>query len=159
MVPGRSFPGFVTVAIEHLEELSRIPGVTGYCLITTNGHVCTPARGPLAEELGVSADASLVASSAATLAPPPAAVTQLLRPFNSLQPTVSFSALGTKLQVVHQAEGSVFALGPQRRVGLGACLVPQGVAVVTFDRSLPLPAAVAAAERCAAAIRARCAAA
>ncbi|GIL74142.1 hypothetical protein Vretifemale_4186 [Volvox reticuliferus] len=159
MIPGRSFPGFVTVAIEQLEDLSRTSGITGYCLITANGHVCTPARGPLAEELGSSADASLVGSSAATPAPPAAAVSQFLRPFNSLEPAISFTALGSKLQVVHQAEGCVFALGHRRRVGLGICLVPQGVAVVTFDRSLPLPAAVATAERCAAAIRARCAAA
>ncbi|PNW88091.1 hypothetical protein CHLRE_01g013769v5 [Chlamydomonas reinhardtii] len=156
-----SFPGFVSVALERLEScLHATPGLTGYCLITNNGQVCNPAKGPLVDDLQASAaDPTRITSTAAAAAPPPAVVSQFLRPFNTLQPTVSFSALGTKLQVVHQAEGAVFALGPRRRVGLGVCLVPQGVVVLTFDRTLPLPAAVGAAERCAAGIRAACAAA
>ncbi|KAG2447101.1 hypothetical protein HYH02_007850 [Chlamydomonas schloesseri] len=156
-----SFPGFVSVALERLESCLRVtPGLTGYCLITSNGQVCSPAKGPLLEDLqAAEADPTRVTSTAAAAAPPPAVVSQFLRPFNTLQPTVSFAALGTKLQVVHQAEGAVFALGPRRRVGLGVCLVPQGVVVLTFDRSLSLPAAVGAVERCAAGIRAACAAA
>eukprot|EP00198_Chlamydomonas_reinhardtii_P000557 XP_001689892.1 predicted protein [Chlamydomonas reinhardtii] len=122
-----SFPGFVSVALERLEScLHATPGLTGYCLITNNGQVCNPAKGPLVDDLQASAaDPTRITSTAAAAAPPPAVVSQFLRPFNTLQPTVSFSALGTKLQVVHQAEGAVFALGPRRRVGLGVCLVPQ----------------------------------
>ncbi|KXZ53184.1 hypothetical protein GPECTOR_7g1076 [Gonium pectorale] len=126
-----SFPGFVAVALDQLDALTAsTQGVTGYCLITDSAAAAEPQ-------------------------PHPSAVAQFLRPFNSLQPTVSFSALGTKLQVVSQSEGSIFALGPRRRLGLALCLLQQGVAVVTFDRSLPLPAAVTATERCAATIRTR----
>lgn len=86
-------------------------------------------------------------------APSPLA-TQFLRPFKTLSPTVSLTALGTKLQVFHQSESSIFALGPRRRLGLGACLVPQGVAVFTFDRTAHPPTCVNAIESCAARVRA-----
>lgn len=109
----------------------RLPGAQN------NGQVCNPAKGPLVDDLQASAavsagwgcgkgggnlsaarghhhrcmqDPTRITSTAAAAAPPPAVVSQFLRPFNTLQPTVSFSALGGSAAAVRchaQTQGEV----------------------------------------------------